>query len=101
MRGKEPWGRTTTRLTRVQSTQIALRANECEGAGIIFQQKNSRAGVASTYVEFERSEKLYLVTCDHKKIIVAHTDFDSEASRWVPNQKNKYGIRYCLYGKCI
>jgi len=30
---------------------------------------NRRAGVASTYIEFERSEKLYLVTCDHNKFI--------------------------------
>lgn len=37
----------------------------CESAVIFCERTKSRAGVASTYVEFEQSEKLYLVTCDH------------------------------------
>jgi len=32
------------------------------------ERAKPRAGVASTYVEFERSEKLYLVTCDQVNI---------------------------------
>jgi len=27
-----------------------------------------RGGVASTYVDYERSEVIYLVTCDHKNV---------------------------------
>lgn len=43
-----------------------LKVNSmCESVVMFCEYTKPRAGVASTYVEFERSEKLYLVTCDH------------------------------------
>ena len=43
---------------------LYLRA-VCEGAGLVHEHANSRAGVANTYIFYERSEVKYLVIRDH------------------------------------
>ncbi len=47
-----------------QAKLLCLRTI-CAGAGIIFEYKNCRAGVANTYIEFKQSAELYLVIRDH------------------------------------
>lgn len=51
----------------------------CESAVMFYAHIKPRAGVASTYVEFERSEKLYLVTCDH---------IDKECEAYINDRKH-------------
>lgn len=70
---------TKTRKGKDWTAPVFLRF--CEGTGIIFEYKNSRAGVANTYVEFDpelgEGEKLYLVICDHtnSERVAYKTDF--------------------------